>query len=129
MGVLTIKGVAGKIREARGNLAAVGRAFAVTRQAVYQFVRDKPDLMAVCMECRETVKDDVESSLYDAALAGDPWAVQFYLKTQARDRGYTDTHSHEHSGPGGTPITTIIIGSIGTPSPFVEDKPDAPATG
>ena len=32
--------------------------------------------------------DRVELRLEDAALAGEPWAVIYYLNTQARDRGY-----------------------------------------
>lgn len=31
-----------------------------------------------------------EGSLRDAVIAGDPWAVQFVLKTQGKDLGYGD---------------------------------------
>jgi hypothetical protein len=36
------------------------------------------------------MKDNAESSLYRAVLDGEPWAVCFYCKTQAKDRGYTE---------------------------------------
>jgi hypothetical protein len=34
--------------------------------------------------------DNVESVLYSKALAGEAWAVCFFLKTQAKHRGYVE---------------------------------------
>jgi predicted transcriptional regulator len=89
-GVLDPAAVAAKLRELNGNQAAVGRAFGVTRQAVSKFVAARPDLAEVARECRETMTDNAESALYRAVLAGEPWAVCFYLKTQAKARGYVE---------------------------------------
>jgi hypothetical protein len=73
-----------------GNMAAVARHFGVTRQAVWDFVHRRAKLQQVATDLREGMKDNVESALYNAALAGEAWAVCFFLKTQARDRGYSE---------------------------------------
>jgi hypothetical protein len=82
--------VAAKMLELSGNLAAVARFFGVTRQAVQHYVKARPKLMKVMDDCRESMKDAAESSLYKAVLDGEAWAVCFFLKTQAKDRGYTE---------------------------------------
>jgi hypothetical protein len=87
---LNAKEVEGKLIELSGNMAAVARHFGVTRQAVWDFVHRRAELQQVAMDIREGMKDHAESALYNAALAGEAWAVCFFLKTQARDRGYTE---------------------------------------
>jgi hypothetical protein len=39
--------------------------------------------------------DNVESALYTAALAGEAWAVCFFLKTQGKARGYVERSRDE----------------------------------
>ncbi len=89
-GGLTVETVEAKLHEYSGNLAAVARSFGVTRQAVHDFVRKRPALLAAANDVREGMKDNAESSLTKAVLKGEAWAVCFYLKTQAKDRGYTE---------------------------------------
>jgi predicted transcriptional regulator len=97
MAKLSVKLVEEKLRELSGNAAAVGRAFGVTRSAVTHYIQRHPSLRAVAKEARETMKDNAESALYKAVLNGEAWAVCFYLKTQARDRGYTERVALEGS--------------------------------
>jgi hypothetical protein len=87
---LTGPGVEQKLREYHGNFAAVARHFGVTRQAVQRFIGRRPKLQEVAHEARESMKDHAESALYAAVLRGEAWAVCFYLKTQAKDRGYVE---------------------------------------
>ena len=94
---LTVDGVATQLRKWDGNLAAVGRAFGVTRSAVGNFITDHPELKPVRDEARESVKDDVESVLWREAKSGEAWAVCFFLKTQAKDRGYVERTEFETS--------------------------------
>jgi hypothetical protein len=105
---LTAKEVEAKLQELCGNMAAVARYFGVTRQAVWDFVHRRARLQQVAADIREGMKDHAESSLYAAVLRGEAWAVCFFLKTQARDRGYTERQEHHHSGPskgGAIPLT------------------------
>jgi predicted transcriptional regulator len=103
---LSSERVAEKLRELHGNLAAVGRCFGVTRSAVYNYIRRRPSLQAICEEARETLKDNAESVLYRSVLAGESWAVCFFLRTQARDRGYVERQ--EMTGEAGGPIKHVV---------------------
>lgn len=87
---LTCESVTAKLREFNGNQAATARALGVGRTAVAMFIHRHPTMAAVVRECRESMKDHAESSLHRALLAGEAWAVCFYLKCQAKDRGYVE---------------------------------------
>src|SRR5512146_1589446 len=89
--------VAQKIRDARGNISAVADSLRVSRQALYKYIDKHQSLKAVIAESRERMKDNAESVLYQKVLDGEAWAVCFFLKTQGKDRGYTERH--EVSGP------------------------------
>jgi hypothetical protein len=111
MAVLNAKAVESKVRELNGNLAAVGRFFGVSRQAVHDFVAKRPKLVAAVADCREAMKDHAESSLYRAVLAGEAWAVCFHLKCQAKDRGYVE--KMVVGGDGGPPVKVAPTDSTG----------------
>jgi len=115
-----------KLRECEGNLAAVARAFGVTRQAVYHYGRRHPALQEVVTECRETMKDEGESALYKAVKAGEAWAVCFYLKCQAKDRGYVERLETKDVSSVEMEIVEEIVdgGSVNTPAA----NPEAGAT-
>jgi hypothetical protein len=87
---LTVKEVDRRLREHHGNAAAVGRSFGLSRQAVWSFCQRHPSLRDTLADCRESMKDHAESALFRATLAGEAWAVQFFLRTQARDRNYCE---------------------------------------
>lgn len=89
-GGLTVEGVGALLREHDGNMAAVARHYGVTRQAVSQFCASRETLKAIFAECREAMKDTAESSLHRKVREGESWAVCFYLKCQAKDRGYVE---------------------------------------
>lgn len=82
--------LAEKLRELNGNQAAVGRFYGVTRSAVNIAINKSQTLRQVCDDAREGMKDHAESSLYRALIAGESWAVCFFLKCQAKDRGYIE---------------------------------------
>src|SRR5262245_50971574 len=92
---LTCETVTTALREFHGNMAAVGRKLGVCRSAVAHYIERHPSLKAVLEECRESMKDDAEGSLHQALLAGEAWAVCFYLKCQAKDRGYIERQEYE----------------------------------
>jgi hypothetical protein len=98
MGKLKHKEVAEKLVEHHGNMAAVGRALGCKRSSVRAFIVKHPDLLAICEDMHESMKDNAVTSLHRAVLAGESWAVCFFLKTQAKDRGYIEKQEFEHSG-------------------------------
>jgi hypothetical protein len=100
--MLTIEGVEAKLKDLQGNMAAVARAFGCSRQAVWKFVQGRQTLLAVQHDLREGMKDHAESALHAALLRGEAWAVCFFLKTQAKDRGYVERQ--EMTGRDGEPL-------------------------
>jgi hypothetical protein len=50
----------------------------------------EPHLRETQQEIKETAIDDAEQVLIEKALAGEPWAVQFWLRAHAKHRGYSD---------------------------------------
>lgn len=82
--------VAAALAELSGNVAAVGKRFGGDRAAVAHLIAKRPALQRVTSDAREGMLDNAESSLYRAVLAGEAWAVCFFLKTQGRGRGYVE---------------------------------------
>lgn len=82
--------VASAIEQTRGNLCQVAKRFGVTRQAVQGLVRRTPSLQVVLHDAKESMIDEAESALQMAVLRGESWAICFFLKTQAKNRGYVE---------------------------------------
>ena len=87
---LTAESVTAAIRDMNGNVSAVAKRLGVCRQTVYTYIDRHPSVKDVLAESRETMLDNAESSLYRAVLAGEAWAVCFFLKTQGKRRGYVE---------------------------------------
>ena len=79
-----------RIRDKRGNIAAVARSFGVTRKAIYDRIHKSAKLQATLEESREVMLDNAETELYDQALDGNTTALIFFLKTQGKRRGYVE---------------------------------------
>lgn len=93
---LSEKRVAEKLKELHGNMAAVARAFGVTRQSVFEYVEARPALLSAKLEAKESILDGVETALHKAALQGEAWAICFLLKTQGKSRGYVERQQLDH---------------------------------
>ena len=55
------------------------------------------------------VDDAAEMVLYKAIMAGEPWAVQFRLRTKGKGRGYVERVQQEISGPAGGPVPIAVV--------------------
>jgi hypothetical protein len=88
-----------------GNIAAAARTFGVSRTAAWSYIQKRPALQQVLRECQETIKDHAESVLHRKLLDGEPWAVCFFLKCKAKDRGYIERQ--EIAGAEDAPLTII----------------------
>lgn len=78
------------IDEANGNASAACKALGISRTTLYKYGKVHPEIKERLEEVREETIDAVEHVLVERALAGEAWAVCFYLKTQAKHRGYTE---------------------------------------
>jgi hypothetical protein len=86
--------------EALGNVTVAARLLGLDPQALRSRIRKGSwaDLAPVLADAREQALDVAEEKLMTAVRVGEPWAVQFYLKTQGQERGYGDRV--EHAGVG-----------------------------
>lgn len=89
---LNKRDVIAKLEETKGNIAAVARAFGVSRNVVYAYIENTPAAKITCEDAREAMIDNAESVLYSKVLAGDTTCLTFFLKTQGKRRGYTERH-------------------------------------
>lgn len=90
------------IEDMNGNIAAIARKLGVSRNTVYSRIAESATLQRKLKDARETMVDNAESALYRAVLDGNMTAIIFFLKTQGKDRGYTERN--ELTGAGGGPI-------------------------
>jgi hypothetical protein len=99
--------VVGAIRQYRGNISAIARAFQVSRQAIYDYISNKPDLKQLIQDEREAMIDDAESEIYKQLKKGNTAALIFFLKTQGKSRGYVERQ--EITGKDGNEVTLRVI--------------------
>jgi hypothetical protein len=82
--------VAAALANAKGMISVAARMLGVSQEAVRQRIKRSPTLQQVISDAREATTDVAELRLYERIQAGEAWAVCFYLKTQAKDRGYVE---------------------------------------
>lgn len=87
---LSPESIIAAVREADGSVVTAAKRLGVRRQSIYKHAQRHPEVLEAIQEIREDTIDRVEGVLIERALAGEPWAVCFYLKTQAKHRGYTE---------------------------------------
>ncbi len=81
-----------------GNIAQICRSIKIDRQTYYNWLkRDKKFRIAIEEE-REGMIDFAESKLYKMIDEKNTAAVIFFLKTQAKDRGYIEREEIDHTG-------------------------------
>lgn len=84
------------IIEAKGMVTIAARRLGCKRQAVYA-ARSRHKIVADAFdEARAAQTDLTEGQLYKKINEGDTASILFYLKTQAKDRGYVEKVQVEH---------------------------------
>jgi len=107
-GKLTARNVLPLIEEYSGNISVIARKLAVSRNTLYRLINKTPSLQGALVEARERMIDNVESTLYSKALDGDVACMIFFLKTQAKHRGYIERS--EYTGADGDRIVVKLVG-------------------
>src|SRR5215217_3230769 len=74
----------------RGLIAPAARNLGCSRDTIRKYLAEYPEVAKAKADMREAVTDMAENSLYEAIRRGEAWAVCFYLKCMARDRGYIE---------------------------------------
>lgn len=87
---ILVEDVAPLIERHRGNVKAMADELGVSRRTVDRRINESVKLQEALRQSRQTMIDNAESVLYNKVLAGNMTAVIFFLKTQGKNRGYTE---------------------------------------
>jgi hypothetical protein len=82
--------VAKAIRLANGFVSDAARSLRCHPSTVRAYAKNHQLVADELRESRELLKDIAESRLLKAVKSGRAWAICFFLKTQAKDRGYIE---------------------------------------
>jgi hypothetical protein len=99
----------GAIEEARGNVSLAASKLGIGRSTFYRYLKKYITAQDKLSEVREKRTDYVEDMLMGAIDKGNVTAMIFYLKTQAKDRGYIEREQREHMGKDGEDAINIKI--------------------
>ena len=78
------------LEESKGLIAPAARALGCSRATVRSYIDEYSAVGQAKLDQEEAVKDMAENALYAAILRGEAWAICFYLKCRAKDRGYLE---------------------------------------
>ena len=98
--------VAEAIRAASGILAGAARRLKCSRSTVGRYVAQHACCRRARDEAREALVDEAEDKLAKHIRDGDLRAIQFFLRTQGRHRGYVERQ--EVAGPGGQEMSVRL---------------------
>jgi len=87
------------LRKTLGNVSKACEAVNISRTQFYEWVNEDADFAQSLKDIREKTVDIAETALQKLIQEGNPTAIIFYLKTQAKDRGYRE--GMEHTGADG----------------------------
>jgi len=86
------------ITESHGNVTHAAGKVGVCRQTLAKWIKEDEELSKAHHSTKESFKDKAETMLQTKVLQGDNTCLIFYLKTQAKDRGYIEKQQIEQSG-------------------------------
>jgi hypothetical protein len=104
---LTADEVAKAVYEAKGLASIAAKRLGCDPKTVRNFAQRYPTVRDAIVQAREDLKDFAESKLLQAIDAGEIVPILFFLKTQAKDRGYIERN--ELTGADGGPIQTQVF--------------------
>ena len=103
---LTIAKVVRAIEAENGYITRAAKRLGVDAQTIYNYRDRYPAVALAIEESREQRHDLVENALMNRIGEGDTTAIIFYLKCQAKGRGYVERQ--EITGRDGGPIETTV---------------------
>jgi len=99
--------VAEALKQARGFMGEAAKLLNCSRTTIHTYVKRYKFLQQLLEEIREANIDFAESKLFQAIERGEAWAITFFLKTQAKHRGYVE--KQELGTSGGVPFVLKIV--------------------
>lgn len=78
------------LRDKKGFITQAAKQLGITRQQLHNLINAHPTVKEALTDAREEMKDFAESKMYQGIAEGNTALLIFYLKTQAKDRGYVE---------------------------------------
>jgi len=78
------------IKEAHGFITVAAKKLGIHRSQLHNLINAHPTVKAALTDAREEMKDFAEGKLFANIQEGKEASVFFYLKCQAKDRGYVE---------------------------------------
>jgi hypothetical protein len=120
---LTTAELVDAITKSRGLITPAAAALGCAPLTIRRRAASSPAIAAALHEARQRTLDLAELALYKAVSTGEPWAVQFILKTLGKDRGYVERQEQRHGGPDGGPLAltvTVVPDADSTPETWAQ---------
>lgn len=99
--------VADTLQESNGLVGVAAERLGCTRRTVQRYIERYETVAQARDDARDNLTDTVEGKLIEKIKGGDTTAIIFYLKTQAKNRGYVERQ--EVTGAEGKPPAVIGI--------------------
>lgn len=96
------------LKDSRGLVTVAARKLGISRMQIYRRMESNAEVREAIEEARDFTTDTAEAALFKAIAAGEAWAVCFYLKCQAKNRGYVERQEHEISGKDGGALEVVV---------------------
>ena len=91
-----------------GFITTIAQRLKVARQTVYTALEKYPTAKQAIADEKDKLKDMAEGAMMQKIKAGDNTMIIFYLKTQAKDRGYIERQQIDNTHTVTNPITVYI---------------------
>jgi hypothetical protein len=101
--------VAAAIIAAEGNVTVAAERLGCARETIHRHAKRSALVASALVEARDRGIDTAESMLMNAIHNGEAWAICFFLKTQAKHRGYVERQELVHRGDAEAPIAIITL--------------------
>ena len=107
----TAQQVADALTAAKGFVSVAARGLGCADNTVRNYIERYAVCKQAVTDARESMIDIAEGRLYQNINSGDNTAIIFYLKTQAKHRGYIERYEQktEISGPNGDDIPMRVV--------------------
>jgi hypothetical protein len=95
------------LRASAGLKTVAAKRLRCARSSLYRWIEESPKLKEAMLDIKEELIDLGEGKLLEAVKKGDRESIRFFLRCQARDRGYIE--SHQITGPNDGPVKVQAV--------------------
>src|ERR671911_769612 len=103
----TAEQIIAALGESHGMIAPAAPSLGCSRDTSRRYLAEYEEIAQAIADEREATTDLAENKLRDAIIRGEAWAICFYLKCMAKDRGYVERG--ELTGTNGAPVKIRLV--------------------